>query len=163
MLLVVLSSILKVLAAILISTALLIVKNPLVTYVLYGVLVLDVLAYGVVDVFQRKPKKLPRGPNGEITKSSIGEGNEDLRESDILINHFLDSIMDFCEKQGVNCTLMNQEDGLWLVKVNDDTGDINKIMNLSLPNVDEVNKDTVEALIKRTCDSILSTINQLKN
>lgn len=134
-----------------------------VSVVLISVMFLLGIGYVVISTLESRPKPLPLGPNGEIPDAGFGDGNEQLTDKQIIVEGFINDVLEHCSRSGENCTLMNQPDGLWVVKVDDNTGAFEKLVNLALPNEKDVTKENVKALLKRVCDEIDVKIQESKS
>lgn len=119
------------------------------------------LGYVAVSFIHEKKTKLPFGPNGEIPSTVYGNEPDGLTEQQVIVEGFINDVLDYCAGKGKNCTLMNEPDGLWLVDINDSTGKMNKIINLTLPNEKDVTRENVKGLLKKVCDDIDIKLNEL--
>ena len=91
------------------------------------------VGYVVFNALDERPKPLPLGPHGEIPEDSFGEPSSPLTEKQVIIEGFINDILDYCSSKNTNCTITSEPDGLWVVNVNDETGQMDKIINLSIP------------------------------
>lgn len=122
------------------------------------------VGYVVTSAIIEKRQKVPNGPHGEEPSAVYGiPPDESLSEQQVIIEGFINDILDHCARMNKNCTLTNEPDGLWVVSVNDDTGEYNKLINLTLPNEKDVTRENIKGLLKRVCDEIDVKINELKN
>ena len=152
------------------TLALLIVSNQFSNqFILLGVcFVVCGLALGTIKTIEKRPKPLQLGPNGEYPEfpdnpNSFGrEGNVQLTEQQQLVEMFVNRVMEHCYDQNENCTLMNQPDGLWVVRVNDETGEVDKVCNLSIPSEKDVTRENIEGIITRTIEDIDVKLKQFK-
>lgn len=118
----------------------------------------------VLSVLLNRPRKLPKGPHGETPEADYGDSaGAPLTDQQVIVEGFINDILDHCESKNKNCTLANEPDGLWLVSVDDETGRYEKIMNLTLPNEKDVTRENIKGLLKRVCDEIDVKLNELKN
>lgn len=118
----------------------------------------------VLSVLLDRPRKLPKGPHGETPEADYGDSaGTPLTDQQVIVEGFINDILDHCESKNKNCTLANEPDGLWLVSVDDETGRYEKIMNLTLPNEKDVTRENIKGLLKRVCDEIDVKLNELKN
>jgi hypothetical protein len=133
----------------------------LVLLIAFGV---SALGYVVTSAIVDKPRRLPNGPHGEAPGAVYGAPPEEsLTEQQVIIEGFINDILDHCASKNRNCTLANEPDGLWVVSVNDETGKYEKIINLTLPNEKDVTRENIKGLLKRVCDEIDVKLNELKD
>ena len=93
---------------------------------------------------------------------AFGESDKPLTEKQVIIEGFINDVLDYCSSKNTNCTLTSEPDGLWVVKVDDETGHMDKIINLSLPSEKDVTRENVKGLLKRVCDEIDVKLNELR-
>ncbi|WP_288941496.1 hypothetical protein [uncultured Streptococcus sp.] len=133
----------------------------LVLLIAFGV---SAVGYVVSSAIVDKPHRLPNGPHGEAPGAVYGAPPEEsLTEQQVIIEGFINDILDHCASKNRNCTLANEPDGLWVVSVNDETGKYEKIINLTLPNEKDVTRENIKGLLKRVCDEIDVKLNELKD
>lgn len=133
----------------------------LVLLVVFGV---SAVGYVVASAIVDMPRRLPNGPHGEAPGAVYGAPPEEsLTEQQVIIEGFINDILDHCASKNRNCTLANESDGLWVVSVNDETGKYEKIINLTLPNEKDVTRENIKGLLKRVCDEIDVKLNELKD
>lgn len=108
----------------------------------------------IISITIEKSNRLPLGPHGEVPGDNFGMGNESLTEQQVLIEGFVNDILDYCSNKGLNCTIANEPDGLWLVNVDDEKNDYKKIINLTLPSEKDVTRENIKGLLKHMCDEI---------
>lgn len=140
--------------------------NEINTFKLLLLIVFGISSVGYVvsSAIIEKHQKVPNGPHGEEPSAVYGSPpDESLSEQQVIIEGFINDILDHCAKKNKNCTLANEPDGLWVVSVNDDTGEYTKLINLTLPNEKDVTRENIKGLLKRVCDEIDVKINELKN
>lgn len=130
--------------------------------VLLAVASVSAVGYVVFSALDEKPKPLPIGPHGEMPQDAFGESDQPLTEKQVIIEGFINDVLDYCSSKNTNCTLTSEPDGLWVVKVDDETGHMDKIINLSLPSEKDVTRENVKGLLKRVCDEIDVKLNELR-
>ena len=159
------------------STALLILSGNLPNqFLILGIIFLVCgVALGTIKTIEARPNKFAPPPgmsfpeypgmsDGSIPPEETPEGyQENVSEQQRLVEQFINDVMNFCSEQGENCTLMSQQDGLWVVRVNEETGSVDKIINLSIPDERNVSKENIEVIRKRIFDEILVKLKQLKD
>lgn len=123
---------------------------------------ISAVGYVVFNALDERPKPLPLGPHGEIPEDSFGEPSSPLTEKQVIIEGFINDILDYCSSKNTNCTITSEPDGLWVVSVNDETGQMDKIINLSIPSEKDVTRENIKGLLKRVCDEIDVKLNELK-
>ena len=106
----------------------------------------------------------PGMPDGKIPPEETPEGyQENISEQQRLVEQFINDVMNFCAEQGENCTLMSQQDGLWVVRVNEENGSVDKIINLSIPDEKDVTKENIVSIRQKTFDEIMVKLKQFKD
>ena len=129
-------------------------------YILVG----SFMAFGILYVVSKhmieRPKKTPVGPGGEKVGAIYGEAPV-LTEEQVLVEGFMNDVLDYCAGKGMNCTITNEPDGLWIVRVDDDSGMFDKLINLTMPDEKSVTKDNIKGILKRVCDEIDVKLNEL--
>lgn len=123
------------------------------------ILGVGLLGYIVTETALYAPKPPKRGPFGQVPEYTDGS-DKDLSEEDIVFQEFFSQIMAHCSAIGIEATIQTKSDGYWLVKVDNATGSIEDLVNLSVPNV-KLTRDNLKDLIKQVCTDIDVRVNIL--
>lgn len=135
-------------------------NNELQRLPIYIILGDCLLLYVVTETFLSTPKKPKRGPFGQIPEQTDGS-DENLTEDDIVFQEFFSQIIAHCSAIGIEATVQTKTDGYWLVKVDNNTGSTEDLVNLTIPDV-KLTRDNLKDLIKQICTEIDVRVNLLK-
>lgn len=126
--------------------------NDIYTYIAFGI---GALGFIITSTIKSKTEKdIP---------IVHGRGSESLDANEELVSDFINSVLNYCGSKGHNVTLQTKPDGIWLSEVNDDTGEVFDLINLSLPDSGTLTPDSLSEMVKITCQQIDAKLAQLHN
>lgn len=158
------SSLKLVMASIAVTLLSNILPNKLLALIGIGLFIASGIALILVDAAIARREFRTHFPNpGQIPEAF--DEDQNVSKEELMVESILTKILDHCTAKGVNATFMQQQDGLWLVKVNDTTGEFDKIMNLAMPNAEDLtpeNKKEIEAKLIEEIDTVLNQLDSEK-